>query len=332
MASSSKYRGRFAPSPTGPLHFGSLVTAVGSFLDARAQQGQWLVRMEDLDTPRCVPGAADDILRTLECFGLHWDETVLYQSQRNVAYREALHTLQQSGMAYPCGCTRREIADSALHGIEGQIYPGTCRHGLPPGREARAWRVRTDHLPSPLVGEGSRVRGMREPSPPSPQPSPNQGERAGNIEFEDALQGRISQDLEAEIGDFVVLRADGLFAYQLAVVVDDDFQNISHVVRGADLLTSTARQIWLQRLLGYPQPHYMHLPIAVNADGEKLSKQTLAAPVDAANPAPTLLRVLNFLCQNPPQALESNSVKEILDWAITHWNPMPLHGVMRQPC
>lgn len=173
---------------------------------------------------------------------------------------------------------------------------------------------------------------MREPSPPSPQPSPNQGERAGNIEFEDALQGRISQDLEAEIGDFVVLRADGLFAYQLAVVVDDDFQNISHVVRGADLLTSTARQIWLQRLLGYPQPHYMHLPIAVNADGEKLSKQTLAAPVDAANPAPTLLRVLNFLCQNPPQALESNSVKEILDWAITHWNPMPLHGVMRQPC
>src|SRR5512139_3617394 len=169
MPSPSKYRGRFAPSPTGPLHFGSLVTAVGSFLDARQHGGRWLVRMEDLDTPRCLPGAADDILRTLEGFGLHWDETVLYQSQRNDAYREALRQLQHSGMAYPCGCTRREIADSALHGIEGQIYPGTCRHGLPPGRTARAWRVRTNFLPSSVKGVGATV-----------------------VEFDDALQGHIT--------------------------------------------------------------------------------------------------------------------------------------------
>ncbi|HEU0186661.1 MAG TPA: tRNA glutamyl-Q(34) synthetase GluQRS, partial [Gallionellaceae bacterium] len=270
MHSTPVYRGRFAPSPTGPLHFGSLVTAVGSFLDARHHKGQWLVRMEDLDTPRCVPGAADDILRTLEGFGLHWDEAVLYQSQRNDAYREALQQLQQSGMAYPCGCTRREIADSALHGIEGQIYPGTCRHGLPPDRTARAWRVRTDRqLLPPCRGKagmgvelGAAIRNVSTPTLPLPLHGGGNAAENHVIQFDDALQGHLTQDLEAEIGDFVVLRADGLFAYQLAVVVDDAFQEITHVVRGADLLTSTARQIWLQRLLGYPQPHYMHLPIA----------------------------------------------------------------------
>ena len=152
MTFSSNYRGRFAPSPTGPLHFGSLAAAVGSYLDARHHNGTWLVRMEDLDTPRCVAGAADDILRTLEAFGLHWDGEIIYQSRRSAAYGEALHELQAAGAAYPCGCTRREIADSALHGIDGPVYPGTCRNGIPAGREGRAWRVRTDLFPSPLGG------------------------------------------------------------------------------------------------------------------------------------------------------------------------------------
>ncbi len=290
------YRGRFAPSPTGPLHFGSLVTALGSHLEAKKHNGTWLVRMEDIDMPRTVPGASSDILRTLECFGLHWDEAVLYQSQRTAAYQEALEQLKHGGMAYPCACSRREIADSALHGIEGQIYPGTCRNGIAAGRQARAWRARTDNA---------------------------------LIEFEDALQGRVTQELENEIGDFVVLRADGLFAYQLAVVVDDAFQSINHIVRGADLLTSTARQIWLQRLLGYPTPDYMHPPIAVNTLGEKLSKQTLASPVDCNTPAPILLRALNFLQQNPPAELAGYEVGEILNWAVAHWDSKPLSGIMR---
>ena len=180
------YRGRFAPSPTGPLHFGSLVTAIGSYLEARQHCGAWLVRMEDLDTPRNVPGAADDILRTLESFGLLWDETVLYQSQRTAAYEIALQKLRRDDLVYPCACSRKEIADSALLGIEGQIYPGTCRNGSVRDKQARSWRVRT---------------------------------HAGVIALEDAVQGRIAQSLENQIGDFVLLRADGLFAYQLAVVV-----------------------------------------------------------------------------------------------------------------
>lgn len=293
----SKYRGRFAPSPTGPLHFGSLVAAVGSHLEAKVHHGAWLVRMEDLDTPRCVPGAADDILRTLEAFGLHWDESIIYQSQRTTAYEEALQRLKDSGAVYPCCCTRREIADSALHGIDGQIYPGTCRDGIPAGREGRAWRVRTDNIP---------------------------------VEFEDGLQARVSQRLEDEIGDFVVKRADGLFAYQLAVVVDDAYQNITHVVRGADLLTSTPRQIHLQRLLGLDTPAYMHLPIAVNARGEKLSKQTLAAPVDVHNPSLTLWYALSFLRQEPPAELSNNGLSELWLWAHSHWRAERMVGIKTQ--
>jgi len=292
------YRGRFAPSPTGPLHFGSLVAAVGSYLDAKHHHGIWLVRMEDLDTPRCVPGAADDILHTLEAFGLHSDEPVLYQSQRTAAYEKALHQLQDSGAVYPCCCTRKEIADSALNGIEGPVYPGTCRHGIPVGREGRAWRVRTDNEA---------------------------------IEFGDALQGHIAQHLESEIGDFVMKRADGLFAYQLAVVVDDAFQSITHVVRGADLLASTPRQIHLQRLLGLSTPHYMHLPIAVNEAGEKLSKQTLATPVDSSQAVATLLRVLDFLQQRPPANLAGNNVRTVLEWAIQNWDATKLRGIQRLP-
>jgi glutamyl-Q tRNA(Asp) synthetase len=288
------YRGRFAPSPTGPLHFGSLVAAVGSYLDAKHHHGIWLVRMEDLDTPRCVASAADSILRTLEAFGLHSDEPVLYQSQRTSAYEEALNKLQADGAVYPCACTRKEISDSALHGIEGLVYPGTCRSGIPAGREARAWRVRTNHEA---------------------------------IEFDDALQGHITQHLASDIGDFVVKRADGLFAYQLAVVMDDALQNITHIVRGADLLASTPRQIYLQHLLGLSTPSYMHLPVAVNAAGEKLSKQTLAAPIDNSQPVATLLRVLDFLQQQAPDFLVRGDVRTILEWGIQNWDASKLRGL-----
>lgn len=247
------------------------------------------MRIEDLDTPRCIPGAADEILRTLEAFDLNSDEPVRYQSQRTPAYETALRQLQDSGMAYPCCCTRKEIADSALHGIEGPVYPGTCRDGIPPGKTARAWRARTD---------------SRSPA----------------IEFDDAMQGRIQQHLASEIGDFVIKRADGLFAYQLAVVVDDAFQHITHVVRGADLLTSTPRQIHLQRLLDLPAVSYLHLPVALNAAGEKLSKQTLAAPLDARHASIELWRALDFLQQQPPAELAQEAPRTILAWGVRHWD------------
>ncbi|MDD5383839.1 MAG: tRNA glutamyl-Q(34) synthetase GluQRS [Gallionella sp.] len=298
MRSSIQYRGRFAPSPTGPLHFGSLSAAVGSYLDAKHHHGIWLVRMEELDTPRCVPGSAADILRTLEVFGLRWDESVIYQSQRTDAYEQVLQRLQALGSTYQCACTRREIADSALHGIDGQIYPGTCRKGVQAGREGRAWRVHTDD---------------------------------SLVEFDDTLQGHIRQHLESEIGDFVVKRADGLFAYQLAVVVDDAFQGITHVVRGSDLLYSTPRQIYLQRLLGFDTPAYMHLPIAVNAQGEKLSKQTLAPAITADDIIATLIAVLEFLLQQPPAELRQGNVEEVLKWAVANWQPEVLAGQSHIP-
>lgn len=294
----SNYRGRFAPSPTGPLHFGSLIAAIGSYLDAKHHQGLWLVRIEDLDVPRCVANATDDILRTLDAFGLHSDEPILYQSQRTVAYDQALHKLQASGAVYPCCCTRKEIADSALHGIDGQIYPGTCRNGIPSGRTGRAWRVRTN---------------------------------SQALEFDDALQGRLIQHLESEIGDFVVKRADGLFAYQLAVVLDDAFQGITDVVRGADLLYSTPRQIYLQQLLGLETPRYLHLPVAVNAQGEKLSKQTLAPAISTEDVVATLILVLDFLRQQPPAELRQGSVEEVLKWAVGNWQPERLMGCQHLP-
>jgi glutamyl-Q tRNA(Asp) synthetase len=270
------YAGRFAPSPTGPLHFGSVVAALASWLDARAARGSWHVRMEDLDAPRMQPGAAAQILRTLEALGLEWDGEVLYQSRRAALYQAALAHL--GDLAYACGCTRREIADSSLGlAADGaQIYPGTCRAGLLRGKPARAIRVRT----------------------------------AGAIvEFADRLQGPQRQNVEREVGDFVLLRADGQFAYQLAVVVDDAEQRITDVVRGADLLESTARQIFLQRLLGYPQPRYLHIPAAVNAAGEKLSKQTAAPPAEAS-PA-VIRRALAFLGQE-----ETEDLRE----AVANWD------------
>ncbi|MFA6971526.1 MAG: tRNA glutamyl-Q(34) synthetase GluQRS [Gallionella sp.] len=282
----SDYRGRFAPSPTGPLHFGSLIAALGSYLDAKHNNGRWLVRMEDLDTSRCVPGAADDILRTLAAFGLHSDEAIIYQSQRTTAYRTAFEQLRSACHLYPCTCTRREIADSALRRGDELIYPGNCRAGLPPSSEARSWRVRVNQA---------------------------------HINFADILQGSLSQNLASEAGDFVVKRADGLFAYQLAVVIDDAAQGITHVVRGADLLTSTPRQIYLQRLLRLPTPAYLHLPVAVNAQGEKLSKQTQAQAIGCSDAASTLFDALRFLHQQPPGELRYGSVEQLLSWAVVHW-------------
>ncbi|VVE24309.1 Glutamyl-Q tRNA(Asp) synthetase [Pandoraea morbifera] len=251
-----RYRGRFAPSPTGPLHRGSLVTALASWLDARAHNGVWIVRLEDLDEPRCVPGAADDILRTLGRLGLHSDEPIVWQSQRHARYEAALASLTARGRIYPCGCTRREIADSLtrMHARHTTLaYPGTCRDGLH-GKTARAWRLR--------VPDGNAAR----------------------IDFEDRWMGAQSQNLATEVGDFVLKRADGQWAYQLAVVVDDQSQQITDVVRGADLLDSTARQIYLQACLDAPTPRYLHVPLVVADDGEKLSKQNGASPLALGTP------------------------------------------------
>jgi glutamyl-Q tRNA(Asp) synthetase len=286
-----RYRGRFAPSPTGPLHFGSLVAALGSYLDARAHAGEWLVRIEDLDPPRATPGAAEEILRTLESLGLRWDGAVLRQSERGDAYRAALAELERKDGTYPCACTRREIGDAAVAGIDGSlVYPGTCRNGLPSGgatRATRATRVRVD---------------------------------AAVIEFDDAVQGRMRQSLATDVGDFVLRRADGLFAYQLAVVVDDAAQGITAVVRGADLLDSTPRQILLQCLLGLPTPRYVHLPVATTAAGEKLSKQTRAPPIDRARPGAALVAALEFLGQRPERELVDAFPEELLAVAIARWD------------
>ncbi len=314
----SRYRGRFAPSPTGPLHFGSLVAALGSCLDARQHGGEWLVRMEDLDRPREVAGAADAILRSLEEFGFEWDGSVAFQSTRAGRYETALARLNSDGLLFACSCTRKELADSmgghalsrdtrgrdravsrgaVVRGAAAPargaaapaelVYPGTCRNGLAAGRLARALRLRTTGLP---------------------------------IEFDDAIQGHISQNVAAEVGDFLLRRADGLFAYQLAVVVDDAEQGVTEVVRGADLLDSTPRQIYLQRLLGFPEPRYAHLPVAVNAAGEKLSKQTLATPLDSKHAPAALYEALRFLGQAPPAALRTQTLQAVWKWARRNWS------------
>lgn len=283
------YRGRFAPSPTGPLHFGSLVAAVGSHLDARASKGEWLLRIEDVDQPRTVPGAADGILRTLEAFGFAWDGEVLSQSRRLDFYHAALVRLQLDGDVYPCACSRREIAASSPPGSidGGLVYPGTCRTGLAGGRAARAWRMRVP----------DRV-----------------------IAFDDRVQGRQQQNLERAVGDFIMLRADGQFAYQLAVVADDAAQGINAVVRGVDLLDSTPRQIWLQQRLQLPTPSYAHLPVVTNAAGEKLSKQTLAAAVDPTAGSAVLAAALEFLGHPVPADIRAGSLTDFWPWAIAAWS------------
>ncbi|MCP4041982.1 MAG: tRNA glutamyl-Q(34) synthetase GluQRS [Gammaproteobacteria bacterium] len=286
LPSTNVYQGRFAPSPTGPLHFGSLIAAVGSYLQARSRGGQWLMRMENVDEPRSIPGIDRHILDTLTHFGMEWDGPVIYQNQRITAYMEVLESLLARGLAFPCGCSRRDLG--------GSVYPGTCRNGLRPGKKPRSIRARCPEK---------------------------------EIQFRDGIQGDFSQQLEKEVGDFIVRRADGLIAYQLAVVVDDAEQGVSEVVRGSDLLDSTPRQIYLQRLLGLPTPDYIHLPVAVNRDERKLSKQTYAAPVDPSAPVPVLCQVLKFLGQCPPDELAEASLTEYWEWAICHWN---LASVPRQ--
>ena len=278
------YRGRFAPSPTGPLHFGSLVAAVASWLDARAAGGEWLVRIEDVDTTRTVPGAADEILRTLQAFGLQWDGEVAWQSRRTDRYEAALSRLRAAGAVYRCKCSRREISDSGLAGAEGPIYPGTCRALQVPASVVAAERMLAVEAP---------------------------------IAFDDRVQGPIAQDIARDIGDFVLKRRDGLHAYQLAVVVDDAEQGITDVVRGADLLWSTPRQIALQRALGYPTPRYLHVPVATNDRGEKLSKQTLARAVGPERAPQTLRRALDFLGQPVPGG---DSVAQVLAAATAAWD------------
>ena len=255
------YIGRFAPSPTGPLHLGSLVAAIASYLDAKVHGGTWLVRVEDVDRDRNVAGADQHILASLQRCGMQWDGDVTWQTQREDLYEAALRQLGAN--IYPCGCSRKEIADSQLRlgqaGHAALVYPGTCRNGLAPGRAARALRLRTPQQPHCVV------------------------------HFHDRFAGEVSQDITAEVGDFVVRRADGFWAYQLAVVVDDGAQGITDIVRGADLLDSTPRQIFLQQLLGLAQPRYLHVPVVVNAAGEKLSKQTGAQAFDTGAPADSLL-------------------------------------------
>lgn len=276
-------KGRFAPSPTGPLHFGSLVAAIASWLDARHAGGPWRVRIEDVDEARTVPGAADQILRTLEAFGLQWDGEVEWQSRRKPLYEAALGRLRAAGLAYRCRCSRKEIADSGLRGIEGAVYPGTCR-------SLALASAGADRFVVP----------------------------AGRVEFTDRVQGVVAQDVSLDVGDFVLKRRDGLHAYQLAVVVDDAEQAIDHVVRGADLLQSTPRQILLQRALGYPTPRYLHFPVAANAAGEKLSKQTLAAAADPARAPGLIAASLAFLGQDPAT---SRIPGEMLAEAVVGWAP-----------
>lgn len=285
--------GRFAPSPTGPLHLGSLLAAVGSYLDARIAGGRWLLRIEDLDTARVVPGCADEMLRVLEHFGFEWDGDVLHQSTRRDAYREALSRLQAAGRLFRCSCSRKDLAGGAPPasgvGDDTAPYPGTCRHGpTRPGPTALRFRV-TD----------------------------------APIHFDDLYLGR--QDC-APAGDVVVERRDGLASYQLAVVVDDAWQGVTRVVRGADLLSSTAWQIELQDALSLPRPSYGHLPLLTEPDGRKLSKSRRSVPLDPASAPAALTATLTYLSQGPPPELARAPVKEVWKWALAHWNPQALAG------
>ncbi|HEY5738505.1 MAG TPA: tRNA glutamyl-Q(34) synthetase GluQRS [Gammaproteobacteria bacterium] len=281
--------GRFAPTPSGPLHFGSLVAALASYCQARANGGRWLLRIEDVDTPRVVAGAERQILSALEGFGFTWDGPLLYQSERFDAYRAHLEQLLADGHCFACQCSRRSLREQGVaSGVLGQIYPGNCRdRGLP----VEAHSIRLD------------TRG------------------AGRIAFHDGLYGDFSLDLEREVGDFVLRRADGVFAYHLAVVVDDQQQGVDEVVRGADLLENTCLHIYLQRRLGFATPRYLHLPLVNNIQGVKLSKQTGARAIDIGNAPRLLVAALDHLNQRPVEELQTSTPDEILRWAIEHWTP-----------
>lgn len=287
MSESSPYIGRFAPSPTGPLHFGSLIAALASYLEARRHHGRWLVRMEDVDELRNVAGAADDILFTLEAYGFEWDGNILYQTRRKDAYQAAMEQLMEQDLVYRCTCSRRDLQDVAEPGIHGLIYPGICSRLHHPEHVEHAIRLRTqDQL----------------------------------IEFTDAVMGMYGHNPKQDVGDFIIRRRDGLFAYQLAVVVDDEYQGITHVVRGYDLLDSTPRQIYLQHCLHLSTPQYAHLPLAINARGDKLSKQTQAPAIETRNATTMLVKAFRFLGQETENGLEHASLDTFWQWATSHWN------------
>lgn len=285
--------GRFAPSPTGPLHFGSLVAALASYLDSRAVGGSWHLRIDDVDQSRSRDAAIAEIPASLAALGLHWDGPIQQQSSRTAIYAEALATLIGLDLAYPCGCTRREVAARAERGPAGMIYPGTCRAGLAADRSARSWRFRANNTP---------------------------------ITFTDRALGVQTTHLNTEVGDFVIRRADGLYAYHLAMVLDDAALGVTDVVRGADLLPATALQIALQQALGLPTPRYLHVPVVYAADGRKLSKTNAAAAVDTNQPIPALRQALAFLDQPLPDPQRIKGVNELLDWAIRHWTPPQCTG------
>lgn len=291
--------GRFAPSPTGPLHFGTLLAALGSYLLAKCSGGCWLLRIEDLDPPRVVPGAADTMLRLLEQLGFEWDGEIVYQSQRFERYRQVLEQLRQHGRVFDCSCSRREILASAPHpGEEGPVYPGTCRNGVRGSRAERAVRLQV----------------------------PDE-----NISYHDGVLGEQNQNLEKEVGDFVLHRVDGLFAYQLAVVVDDIDAGITQVVRGADLLSSTPRQIYLYRCLDVVPPNYFHLPLAFGDNDKKLSKRNgdigLITPANGSN---MVWRALEFLGQSPPEELFNSTPEELFSWGKENFHAEKIPAENRQ--
>ena len=297
MPDRSPYRGRFAPSPTGPLHFGSLIAALGSCLEARRHGGQWLVRIDDIDPAREQADAADSIRFTLDRFGFEPDGPVVFQSTRRDAYAEAIETLRTNDVAFPCGCTRKSVLRDGLPGPNGVIYPGTCRAGLPAGAQTRTWRARA----------------------------------TGHVRFDDLFQGPMYCDLASEVGDFLIQRADGWPAYHLAAAVDDIGSGITHVIRGHDLLFCTAPQMLLMGHLGASPPRYGHLPLAMNAEGRKLSKQNLALPLDDNEPVTQMLAALRFLRQQPPDAMTNASLAEVWSWALHHWDSTPLKGTTSAP-
>ena len=285
-AESPIYQGRFAPSPTGPLHFGSLIAAVGSYLQARQQQGLWRLRIEDIDPPREVKGATESIIHTLDSYGFEWDGDIIYQSQRQDIYQAYLEQLIKDELVFPCTCSRKDIS-LLQKNSNTQVYPGTCR--------TRKQSIQSQHA--------LRVEAHQ-----------------GEINFIDAIQGKQHFNLQTDIGDFVIKRVDGFFSYQLAVAVDDAIAGITEVVRGSDLLDSTPRQIHIQQLLGLATPRYAHLPVATNAEGQKLSKQTFARPLSDKYISETLRDVLEVLGQNPPAELASSSPAELWQWSVANWD------------
>ncbi len=288
---SQQYTGRFAPSPTGPVHFGTLIAAVGSYLQAKKSNGEWIIRMEDVDITRRVEGSDTEILHTLEAFGFEWHGEIIYQSEQTEHYRAALDQLITRSLVFPCICSRKQLAKA-----DSEIYPGNCRDHKLPEKNEHALRLFAEDI---------------------------------IIEFSDLVMGKQSQNIARQCGDFVIKRRDGLFAYQLAVVVDDALQGITEIVRGADLLDSTPRQIYLQRLLDYTTPDYCHLPLAVDAAGNKISKSEGAAKVDIKNREKLLCDVLEFLDQKPPVDLSDSSINDIWSWAIENWDINKVTGGKR---